>query len=97
MGINNEREVTNKCFKGKMAEIISVLNGSPYTPSPATNDNETLNCSTVEYYMDILKENVGSKENKGKITIGGVENSVVTHALSVTDSETTTTYTLLGV
>lgn len=59
MSINSEREVTNKSFKGKMAEIISVLSGETYTPVPAANDSETLNCKTFEYFMNILKENIG--------------------------------------
>ncbi len=59
MSINSEREVTNKSFKAKMSEIISVLSGETYTPVPAANDSETLNCKTFEYFMNVLKENVG--------------------------------------
>lgn len=60
MGINSERNVTNQSFKGKISEIISILSGETYTPTPAANDTEMLNCKTFEYYMDILKENISS-------------------------------------
>ena len=60
MGINSERNVTNQSFKGKISEIISILSGETYTPTPAANDTEMLNCGTFEYYMDILKENISS-------------------------------------
>lgn len=59
MSINSEREVTNKSFKAKMSEILSVLSGETYTPTPAANDGETLNCKTFEYFMNELKENIG--------------------------------------
>lgn len=59
MSINREREVTNKSFKAKMSEILSVLSGETYTPVPTANDNETLNCKTFEYFMNELKKHVG--------------------------------------
>lgn len=59
MGINSERQVTNKSFKAKMSEILSVLSGETYAPTPAANDGETLNCKTFEYFMNELKENIG--------------------------------------
>lgn len=40
---------------------------------------------------------ISGKENKGKMTLNNVEETVVTHTLSVTDGGVTTTYTLLGV
>lgn len=59
MGVNSERQVTNKSFKAKMSEIISVLSGETYTPVPAANDGETLNCKTFEWFMTELKKHVG--------------------------------------
>lgn len=59
MGVNSERQVTNKSFKAKMSEIISVLSGETYTPVPAANDGETLNCKTFEWFMTELKKYVG--------------------------------------
>lgn len=43
------------------------------------------------------KSELSAKENKGKITISGTENTVITHTLTVTDDGVDTEYTLLGV
>lgn len=87
MGINSERNVTNQSFKGKISEIISILSGETYTPTPAANDTEMLNCGTFEYYMNILKENISSGGGGS-----GAEDYIVTFNITyVSESEITVT------
>lgn len=77
MSINSEREVTNKSFKAKMSEIISVLSGETYAPVPAANDSETLNCKTFEYFMNVLKENIGGGGGSSLPTVTSDDNGDV--------------------
>lgn len=90
MGINSERNVTNQSFKGKISEIISILSGETYTPTPAANDTEMLNCGTFEYYMDILKENISSGSG------GGAEDFLIEGTINIASGGTITCETTIA-
>lgn len=69
-------------------------NGNPVVNKITVNASKTIATGTrpTANFAD-----VSGKENKGKMTLNNVEETVVTHTLSVTDGGATTTYTLLGV
>ena len=71
-----------------------IENGNPVVNKITVNSSKTIATGTrpTTNFADI-----SGKENKGKMTLNNVEETVVTHTLSVTDGGVTTTYTLLGV
>lgn len=73
---------------------VTVSNGNPSVNKITVDSSKVIATGTrpTANFAD-----VSDKEDKGKMTLNGTEETVVTHTLSVTDGGVTTTYTLLGV